>query len=851
MAENHPVGFQWVMEARLKGAKVIHVDPRFTRTSAMSDLHVPIRPGTDIAFLGGVINYILENGREFRDYVVHYTNAPAIINEGFADTEDLDGLFAGYDPESGSYDTNTWQYEGAEMKSAAGKREQGGTMGEQSGHGAHGMTLEHGEPPEMDETLEHPRSVFQILKKHYSRYTPGMVERICGCKKGRFLEVAEALCANSGRERTSAFAYAVGWTQHSKGVQNIRAASIIQLLLGNIGRPGGGILALRGHASIQGSTDIPTLYNILPGYIPMPHAHAHEDLEDFVELNAAATGYWGNMGKYMVSLLKAWYGDAATAENDFCFDHVPRITGDHSHYQSVMQMNDGELQGYFVMGENPAVGSANSKLQRLGMGKLDWLVVRDFSETETAAFWYDSPEIETGEMKPEDIGTEVFFMPAAAHTEKNGSFTNTQRLLQWHHRAVEPKGDCRSELWFMFHLGRKVKEKLADSTDPKDRPILDLKWDYPIEEESEIGEPDAEAVLREINGWDQNNDALGSYLQIQGDGSTSCGCWIYCGVYADEVNQAARKKPHTEQGSWVAPEWAWAWPMNRRIIYNRASADPEGRPWSERKKYVWWDEEQRSWTGHDVPDISPTKRPDYVPPDDATAENAIRGDKPFIMQADGRGWIFVPSGLTDAPLPTHYEPHESPFENALYGQRANPALQQFPRSDNPYNPSAGDPGADVFPYVFSTYRLTEHHTAGGMSRTVEHLSELQPEMFCEVSPELANERGLQNGGWATIVTMRSAIEARVLVTDRVAPLKIGERVVHTVGLPYHWGRKGVVTGDAANELLSVVLDPNVHIGEYKAATCDIRPGRRPRGPDLTSLVGEYRARAESAQNGGG
>jgi formate dehydrogenase major subunit len=478
------------------------------------------------------------------------------------------------------------------------------------------------------------------------------------------------------------------------------------------------------------------------------------------------------------------------------------------------------------------------------MGKLDWLVVRDFSETETAAFWYDSPEIETGEQKTKEIGTEIFFMPAAAHTEKNGSFTNTQRLLQWHYRAVEPKGDCRSELWFMFHLGRRIKEKLAGSTDPKDKPILDLKWDYPLEEESEIEEPDAEAVLREIGGWDANNDPLPSYLPMQADGSTSCGCWIYAGVYMDEVNQAARKKPHTEQGSWVAPEWAWAWPMNRRIIYNRASADPEGRPWSERKKYVWWDEEQESWVGYDVPDISPSKHPDYAPPDDAEAENAIRGDKPFIMQADGRGWIFVPSGLTDAPLPTHYEPYESPFDNPLYGQRANPALQLFPRPDNPYNPSDGHPGAEVFPYVLTTYRLTEHHTAGGMTRTVEHLSELQPEMFCEVSPELAKERGLKNGGWATVVTTRSAIEARVLVTDRIAPLKTQGRAVHTVGLPYHWGRKGVVTGDAANELLPVVLDSNVHIGEYKAATCDIRPGRRPRGPALVEFVEDYRRRAK-------
>ena len=847
MAENHPVGFQWVMEARLKGAKVMHVDPRFTRTSAMSNLHVPIRAGTDIAFLGGVINYILENEKYFRDYVVHYTNAPVIVNEDFQDTEDLDGLFAGYDPESGSYDPSMWQYKGAQMKSAAGKREQGGPMGEQS-HGAQGVNLTAGEPPEMDESLENPRCVFQILKKHYSRYTPEMVEKICGCPKELFLEVAETLCENSGRERTSAFCYAVGWTQHTVGVQNIRAAAIAQLLLGNIGRPGGGILALRGHASIQGSTDIPTLFNILPGYLPMPHAHAHQTLEEYVEMNAPATGYWGNMEAYMISLLKAWYGDAATEENDYCFDHLPRLTGDHSIYPAIMGMVDGWCKGFFVMGENPAVGAANGKLQRLALANVDWLVVRDFSETESAAFWYDSPEIETSELKTEEIGTEVFFLPAASHTEKDGSFTNTQRLVQFHHKAVEPKGDCRSELWFMYHLGKKVKEKLADSDDSKDRAVLDLTWDYPTEGGTE--EPNAEAVLREINGWDENNDALGSYLQIQNDGSTACGCWIYCGIYADEVNQAARRKPHYEQDDWTALEWAWAWPMNRRIIYNRASADPEGKPWSERKKYVWWDEDQEQWTGYDVPDFSPTKRPDYEPPDDARAEDAIRGDDPFIMQGDGRGWLFVPSGLTDGPLPTHYEPHESPFENVLYGQQSNPARQVFQRDDNRYNPSGGHPGTRVFPYVLSTYRITEHHTAGAMTRTVPHLSELQPEMFCEVSPELAEERGLEHGGWATIVTMRTAIEARVMVTDRLVPLKVQDRVVHQVGTPYHWGSKGVITGDSANDLLALALDPNVHIGEYKVATCDIQPGRRPRGPALTEFVEGYRRRVES-QNGGG
>ena len=843
MAENHPVGFQWVMEAHLKGAKVMHVDPRFTRTSAMANLHVPIRAGTDIAFLGGIINYILENDRYFRDYVVHYTNAPVLVNDDFADTEDLDGLFSGYDPESSSYDVSTWQYKGASVSGAAGRREMGGITGEQA-HYAQSSQLEEGEPPEMDETLEHPRCVFQLLKRHYRRYTPDMVERVCGCKKEQFLEVAEALCENSGREKTSAFAYSVGWTQHTNGVQNIRAAAIVQLLLGNIGRPGGGIMALRGHASIQGSTDIPTLYNILPGYIPMPNAHAHSNLQMFVARNSARTGYWGNMEAYTVSLLKAYWGDAATAENDYCFDYLPRLTGDHSVYPAIMGMVDGWCKGFFVMGQNPAVGAANGKLQRLALANLDWLVVRDFSETETASFWYDSPEIETGELEPEDIGTEVFFLPGAAHTEKDGSFTNTQRLLQWHHKAVEPKDDCRSELWFMYHLGRKVKEKLANSEDPKDRPILDLVWDYPTE--GPYDEPDAESVLREINGWDAEGDALPSYLPLENDGSTTCGCWIYAGCYADETNQTARRKPGSEQ-SWVAPEWAWAWPMNRRIIYNRASADPEGKPWSERKKYVWWDEREEKWVGEDVPDFSPTKRPDYEPPDDAIAEDAIRGDSPFIMQAEGRGWIFVPAGLTDGPFPTHYEPHESPFENALYNQQSNPVRQRFPRDDNPYNPSDGHPGTRVFPYVLSTYRLTEHHTAGGMTRTVEHLSELQPEMFCEVSPELATERSLEHGGWATIVTSRTAIEARVLVTDRLKPLKVQDRTVHQVGVPYHWGQKGLVTGDSANDLVGLALDPNVHIGEYKVLTCDVRAGRRPRGETLTRLVEDYRSRAE---NGG-
>jgi formate dehydrogenase major subunit len=840
MAECHPVGFQWVMEAKLRGATIIHVDPRFTRTSAVADLHVPLRAGSDIAFLGGIVNYILENGRELREYVARYTNAATIVDDGFRDTEDLDGLFSGWDAAAHAYDPTTWQYKDmGPVGPAAGQRElPGREIAEGHQHGSHGGVLS-GRPQHRDPTLQDPRCVFQLLKRHYSRYTPELVEEVCGVPRELFLRVAETLCDNSGTERTAAFCYAVGWTQHTVGVQYIRTAAIVQQLLGNIGRPGGGILALRGHASIQGSTDIPTLYNILPGYLPMPHPD-NTDLRGYIDENSASTGYWGNMDKYAVSLLKAYWGDAATADNDFCFDYLPRITGDHSTYRSVLDMLDGKVKGFFVLGENPAVGSANGKLHRMAMANLDWLVVRDFQEIESASFWRDGPEVETGELTPEEIPTEIFFMPAAAHTEKDGSFTNTQRMLQWHHAAVEPPGDARSELWFAYHLGRIIREKLAGSTDERDRPVLDLSWSYATTGAN--AEPDAHAVLREINGWDADGRALSGFSDLEADGSTTCGCWIYSGAFADDVNQTARRKPGQDQ-TWVAAEWGWAWPANRRILYNRASARPDGRPWSERKQYVWWDDEQGRWTGYDVPDFVADRAPDYRAPEGAEREDALNGDEPFVMQADGVAWLYVPSGLKDGPFPTHYEPQETPFRNVLYGQQHNPARQTFRRRLNPYNPSDGQVGGDVFPYVVTTYRLTEHHTAGAMSRTLPYLAELQPEMFCEVSPELAAVRGLEPNGWATIVTARTAIEARVVVTDRMTPLLVQGRTLHQVGLPYHWGTRGLTTGDSANDLVPLALDPNVHIQEVKAATCDIRPGRRPRGPALLAFVAGYRRRA--------
>jgi formate dehydrogenase major subunit len=849
-AEAHPVGFQWVMEAKARGATIIHVDPRFSRTSALADMYVPIRAGTDIAWLGGLINYVISNDKFFREYVVNYTNAATIVSDKFRDTEDEEGgvgLFSGLDPEARSYNTDTWQYEGGEVAAASGERDSqyGDIASEVESDSGHSHSHGSGGPAlrgtwRRDETLEDPRCVFQILKRHYSRYTPEMVERICGVPQALFHQVADAITANSGRERTTAFAYAVGWTQHTVGVQYIRSASVLQLLLGNIGRPGGGIMALRGHASIQGSSDIPTLFNLLPGYIPMPHAHEHETLDEFIAADAAARGFWANMRSYMVSLLKAYWGPAATPDNDFCFDYLPRISGSHSTYETVQAQLDGKCEGYLLLGENPAVGSANTKMQRLGMANLDWLVVRDFSLIESATWWKDGPEIETGELKTEDIATEVFFFPAASHTEKNGSFTNTNRMLQWHHAAVEPANDCRSDMWFMFHLGHIIRAKLAGSTDEMDRPILDLTWDYPTEGDQD--EPVAEAILAEINGWNADGEFLSGYTELKDDGSTACGCWIYCGAYAEGVNQTARRKPHTEQGI-SALEWAWSWPDNRRELYNRASADPDGKPWSERKKLIWWDEDEGSWVGDDTPDFEKTKPPSYRPDDDATGVEAISGIDPFIMQADGKGWLYVPAGLVDGPMPTHYEPQDSPFQNALYPQQRNPVRQVFSRKHNRYHPSGDDHDAGVFPYVLTTYRLTEHFTAGAMSRWQPYLAELQPELFCEVSPALAAERNLEHNGWATIVTARGAIEARVMVTSRMRPLHVQGRTVHQIGLPFHWGVNGLSSGDSMNELSAISLDPNVHIQEVKALTVDIRPGRRPRGADLPRFVEAYQQRA--------
>jgi formate dehydrogenase major subunit len=836
MAENHPVGFRWVIKARERGATVIHVDPRFTRTSAMADMWVPLRAGTDTVFLGALVNYVLANGLEFREYVVPYTNAATIINEDFRDTEDLAGFFSGWDQKEGKYAPETWAYE-TSVERDVGPASPEATRG---GHGKdRGDATAKSGRPHRDPTLQHPRCVFQILKRHYARYTPAMVEDVCGVPQDAFVRIADTFCRASGPDRTAAICYAVGWTQHSTGVQIIRTAAILQLLLGNIGRPGGGILALRGHASIQGSTDIPTLYDILPGYIPMPVFGAEAaTLEGYIRKHRSDAGWWSNFDRYVVSLLKAWYGDAASSANEFGFGWLPRISGDHSHFGYWLDMADQrtpdagghfggasgqaanrKIEGLFVMGQNPAVGAPNARLERRAMANLTWLVVRDMVETETASFWLDSPEIQRGELRTSEIATEVFFFPAAAHAEKDGCFTNTQRLLQWHERAVDAPGDARSEAWFIYHLGRRLKERAAADPGPHNAGLNALTWRYRTEGPHD--EPVIDDVLQEINGRTADGRLVDGFRSLAADGTTSCGCWIYSGVYPQPGRNRARER---QAAGPYGHGWGFAWPADRRILYNRASARPDGTPWSDRKKLVWWDDAAREWTGLDTPDFTWDKPPDYSPPSRARGDAALAGDAPFIMHPDGVGWIWVASGLKDGPLPAHYEPLESPVENRLYAQETNPAADPKRRADNVY---ADSPGDARYPHVLTTYRLTEHHTAGGMSRTLSHLAELQPELFCEISPELASEIGVENGGWVTVATPRGAIGARALVTQRMRPMFVQGRTIHQVGLPYHFGGRGLVTGDVVNDLVAISEEPNVRIMESKALVCRVERRDRP------------------------
>ena len=822
MAENHPIAFRFVVQAKERGATVIHADPRFTRTSALADLHAPLRSGSDIAFLGGIIRWLLAEDRWFRDYALNYTNLAHIIEDGYVDAEDNDGLFSGYDKASETYDPKTWQYEGKTVPASIAERRQGTQHGDTDAFQSMATS-----PPKTDPTLADPRCVYQIMRRHYERYTPEMVERICGTKRETFLRVCRALADNSGRERTGTIVYAVGWTHHSFGTQIIRAASIVQMLLGNMGRPGGGILAARGHASIQGSTDIPTLYNMLPTYLPQPNVFRdHATFEKYLAAETPATGWWHNFPKYAVSLLKAWYGENSRADNEWGYQYLPKLTGDVSQQVMTLAMADKLMRGWFMMGQNPLVGAVNADLVEKGLGKLEFLVVRDMAMMETANFWQKGRLVQKGEVSPEDIETEVFFFPASLSGEKDGTVTNTNRLVQWHDAVLTSPGDSRSDLWFVYHLGKRLRALYAGSTAERDRAIQALTWDYP--ERGARREPDADAVLREINGYTvADRKQVARYQELKDDGTTACGGWMYCGIYPENGRNLARSRlpdvpggPNTNHAG-----WAFAWPSNRRVLYNRASADLDGKPWSERKKLVWWDENEKKWVGDDIPDFIADKPPSYRPDFARQPQgmDAHGGDDPFIMQADGKAMVFVPSGLKDGPLPTYYEPIESPVRNALYAQQDNPTAYRWSRAGNELHAPA-DPD---YPHVLTTFRLTELHCGGVMSRVQPHTAELQPEAFVEMPPELAALHGVRSRDWVVLSTRRGEIEMRALVTERLQPFTIDGERVFQLGMPWVFGREGYATGAIANVLFAMTGDANTSIHTTKAITCGLRAGRLP------------------------
>jgi formate dehydrogenase major subunit len=802
MAENHPVGFQWVMKAKERGAKLIHVDPRFTRTSAAADLHVPLRSGTNIVFFGGLINYAIQKNLYFKDYVVHYTNASFLIDPEFKTPTDLDGLFTGYDPAKKSYDRSSWKYQ-------------------VDGEGN----------PKRDLTLKDPHSVFQLLRRHYGRYTLEMVEKVCGIPRAKFEEVAQLYCGTSGPDKTGTITYALNLTQHTNGVENIRSLCMLQLLLGNIGRPGGGVTALRGHANVQGATDLELLYHELPGYLPMPLRDPHPDLKTYLEKETPKGGFWTNRPKFMVSLLKAFYGDAATKDNEYGYQWLPkRASADaYSHQHMFVDMYEGKIKGFLADGQNPAVGGPNAKLARAAMAKLDWLLVVDIFLTETAEFW-KAPGVDA-----KDIKTEVFFLPAAPAAEKDGSLTNTMRLIQWHERAVKPPGDVRSDADFFCGLAHRLQKLYAGSKKERDKGFLAANFTYGAKPD----EPEMVEVLKEINGVAteditdkdgkvvyRKGQPINTFAHLTDDGKTTSGCWIYTGVTVEGpdgklVNKSAGRKPADEK-DYLAHGWGFAWPANRRILYNRAAADLNGKPWSEKKKLIWWDpeapgqkpEDKGKWVGMDVPDFNAFLAPD-----------AKNGDKPFIMRSDLVGAFFGP--LNDGPFPEHYEPVESPTKNLLSKQQINPVAKiwKVPDRQNDLAPV----GSPDYPYVITTYRLTEHHLSGVMSRYLPMLAELHHSHFAEISHELAKELKIENGEKVTVLSPRGKVHVTAMVTNRLKPFTIDGKTVHQIGVPWHWGWKGVEElpgskGDITNDLSATVGDPNVYIQETKAFVCNVKKG---------------------------
>jgi formate dehydrogenase major subunit len=783
-AENHPVGFRFVMEARRnRNAKLVSVDPRFNRTAAVADRFVQIRAGTDIAFLGGLINHALANKRYHDEYLRLFTNAPFLVHERYAFDETA-GVFSGWDPEQKAYtDKSSWQYE-----------------------------LDASGFARADPTLEHPRSVFQVMKRFYARYTPEMVANICGCSPEDFTRAAELITSTCTTDRAGTIMYALGWTHHSHSVQLIHAAAMLQLLLGNIGRPGGGLNALRGHANIQGGTDCGMAYHNLPGYIPIPKAD-QQSLEAFLKvvtpapLRPQSMNFWSNTDRFTVSQLKAYYGSAATRGNQFAYDYHPKLPQAPGGYENWSwayifdHMYRGDIEGFFSFGMNPVNNGPHSRKAIAGLAKLKWLVVAENFEQETASFW--KPEIlSLVDLKPQNVQTEVFMLPAANFAEKDGSFVNSARWIQWKWKAVDPPGDARADQEIVARLFLKIRDLYRAEGGVVPEPILNLNWWY-----TNQSNPSLDEVCREINGWaiDDVRDGAGNvvvragqqlsrFLDTRADGSTLSGNWLYVGMYTDAGNLTQRRSYADPSGLGRYPEWTVSWPANRRILYNRCSADAQGRPWDASRVGIAWNGQR--WTG-DVPDYTVDSPPD-----------ANLGA--FIMNPEGVARLFIPGQFVDGPWSEHYEPAESPVANPLHpSQSFNPAVKLFTTEFD----VLGKP--EDFPIVCTTYRLTEHFHY--WTKNNPYSMQLQPEFFVEIPEELAREKTIANGDKVRVTSARGSLEGRAMVTRRIKPMQVAGKTTYQIGFPIHWGflGRGQQLGSLANLVTPTVVDPNSFAPEYK------------------------------------
>jgi formate dehydrogenase major subunit len=783
-AEAHPCGFKWVTEAKAnRGAKLIVIDPRYTRSASVADYYCPIRQGTDIAFLSGLINYCILNDKVQWEYCKNFTNATYLVKEGF---EYEDGLFTGYDVADRDYDRSTWDYQ----------------------IGADGYVL-------TDDALQNPRCVWNLLKKHVSIYTPEMVERICGTPKDKFLKVAAMIAETSAKDKFMTSMYALGWTQHSKGSQNIRTMAMLQLILGNIGCRGGGMNALRGHSNIQGLTDLGLMSDLIPGYLNIPVDH--EDSLDkylstrgFKPLRPDQTSYWQNYKKFFVSFQKSMWGAAATAENSWAYDWLPKL--DEPAYDVLRAfelMFLGEMNGYFCQGFNPLLAFPNRKKLTVALSKLKWLVIMDPLDTETGRFWENHGEF--NDVDTASIQTEVIQLPTTCFAEDTGALVNSGRWLQWHWAGGTPPGEAKSDIWIMAQLGQRLKTLYQREGGAVPEPIVNLTWNY-----QDPGDPTPEELARELNGSaledvpDPNDSTkmilqkgkqLDSFASLRDDGTTACGCWIYSGCFNEAGNNMARRDNSDPSGLGTFSKWTWSWPVNRRIIYNRASADLSGRPWDPSRKLLEWN--GTMWVSDDVPDIAPNARPEVV--------------GPFIMNAEGTARLFARTLMRDGPFPVHYEPFESPIANPINPKiRGNPVARVFKGDMEQF----GD--ANEFPYAATSYRLTEHFHYWTKHSQIN--ASLQPEFFVEISEELAKEKSIVNAGWVRVWSKRGSVEAKVYVTKRIKPLICDGKTVHVVGIPLHWGFMGRARkGFGPNSLTPYVGDANSQTPEFKAFLVDIEP----------------------------